>query len=133
MRPALVEEVEELEQLEVELFPDNCMNALTLSNELKHSKCWVVEDNARRIVGYVLARVDGDLVDVLRLGVRDGHRGTGLGGRLLRRAMREAPRAMLMVDKNNVPALKLYSSAGFQPVAEIASSWVMLAGPSART
>jgi ribosomal protein S18 acetylase RimI-like enzyme len=125
MRPALREDVEELEQLEVELFPDNCMNSLTLRNELKHSKCWVVESPERQVIGYVLARVDGDLVDVLRLGVSSRYQGSGLGGRLLERALQEAPRAMLMVAKSNKPALSLYSSAGFSPVGEVAGSWVM--------
>lgn len=133
MRPALAEEVEEIEQLEMELFPENCMNARTLANELKHGKCWVVEDDDRKVIGYVLARVDNDIVDILRLGVRSGHRCHGLGSRLLRRAMLEAPRAMLMVDKNNQPALRLYESYGFSVVGTVTGSWVMTAGPSART
>ena len=125
MRQALPEDADELEKLEIELFPDNCLNAMSLRRELRHGKCWVMEDKAGGIVGYALVRCDEGLVDILRLGVSREYRRSGLGHRLLVRVMQEQPRAMLMVRKDNVPALKLYKNTGFEITGEMNDSWVM--------
>lgn len=126
MRQLLPEEVEELAALEAELFPENCFNENTLRGELKVSQCWVINDE-NKILGYMLARIDDQIIDILRLGVRSSHARQGIASRLLTRALQEAPKAMLMVKKGNVPALKLYLSFGFKVVAhtEHEDSWVM--------
>ena len=127
MRRLLPDEVEELAALEAELFPDNCFNENTLRRELKVSKCWV-ETRERELIGYVLARVEDDLVDILRLGVRSRHTRQGVATRLLLRASSEAPRAMLTVKKDNVPAVSLYFAYGFRIVAHLEDegAWMML-------
>jgi GNAT superfamily N-acetyltransferase len=65
--------------------------------------------------GYV-----ADGVPELSLNVAPGHRGQGLGGRLLRRALDEARRrgiggVSLSVEATN-PAVHLYRAVGFRPV-----------------
>ena len=120
MRRALPDDVELLERLEAELFPDNCMNARSLAIELEHGVCFLEEEAA-----YLLARVDGDLVDILRVGVLGPYRKIGVGSRLLTVALKLAPRAMLMARKDNVGALRLYHSFGFHIVGEYDDSWVM--------
>lgn len=125
MRKALPEDVDELASLEGELFPDNCFNERTMSNELKVSRCWV-EERGERIIGYVLVRVDDGMADILRLGVLPGHHRQGVATRLLTVALREAPATMLTVRKYNDPALSLYFGFGFRIMGELEESWVMV-------
>lgn len=127
MIPLQVHSAAELEGLEAAIFPEDCLNQLALRVELERGFGWMEVDGLDA-TGYVLARRDGDLVDILRLGVLPHARGQGLGRRLLETVLVEAPRAMLTVKKWNVPAMKLYRSAGFKVVGDLAShmSWVML-------
>jgi ribosomal protein S18 acetylase RimI-like enzyme len=124
MRRALPEDVEELERLEATLFPDNCMNARTLAIELKHGVC-ILERNDEGIGAYLLARIDGDLVDIMRVGVLEHYRRAGIASRMLTMALKLAPKAMLMVRKDNMGAIRLYHSFGFQITGEFEESWVM--------
>lgn len=125
MRRALPEDADELAVLEGKLFPDNCFNERTLSNELKISRCWV-EERGGKLIGYAIVRVDGAMADILRLGVLPGHHRQGVASRLLTVAMREAPSSMLTVRKDNEPALSLYFSFGFRIMGETQESWVMI-------
>ena len=61
-----------------------------------------------------------DDVPELSLCVWSGHRGQGVGGELLRRALEEArrrglARVSLSVEAGN-PSVRLYRAAGFRPV-----------------
>lgn len=125
MRRALPEDVEELALLEAELFPENCFNAYTISQELKFSRCWVIEAGGK-LAGYLLARVDGDLVDILRVGIREESRRQGLAYRLMVKALSLAPRATLMVAKRNAPAMSLYKDLGFKISGALHESWLMV-------
>ena len=127
MRHALPEDMEELAELEAELFPDNCFNSYTLRHELKFSRCWVVEAE-HKLAAYILARVDGDLVDIIRVGVREEHRRQGLAYRLMMKALSLAPKAALMVVKTNRPALRLYQDLGFKISGDLRGSWLMVRG-----
>ncbi len=126
MRVALPEDVEELAELEAELFPDNCFNEHTLRYELQSSRGWVEESDGR-LLGYVLVRTESGLVDILRLGVRSEHHRQGIASRLLARAVQEAPKAMLTVKKDNAAALSLYFSFGFRITAHLDddNAWLM--------
>lgn len=130
MRLADPSDLQRLEFLENELFPDNSLNARSLLGELSAGKCWVVE-RQRKIVGYTLVRVVGELVDILRVGVLPTHQGQGIGRELVKKAMAEAPTAMLSVRKVNTGAIRLYQSLGFHVTGELmnglAPSWVMRA------
>lgn len=71
------------------------------------------------IVAYCAFRVVVDELHVHNLAVHPGHRGRGLGRRLLVLAMdfaarRGARAALLEVRQSNWPALQLYRSLGFQ-------------------
>lgn len=127
MRRLLKEEVEELAQLEEELFPDNCFNEVTLRKQLKSASCWV-ETRDQKFIGYVIAQVDGNMVDILRIGVLPSHQRTGVGSRLLFRALMEAPKAMLTVKKDNASALRLYFSYGFEIAGHLEEeeAWMMV-------
>ncbi len=126
MRRALPEDAEEIAELEMGLFPDTCFNSCTLKRIFEHSPCWVVDNGDDELKGYLLAQVEGDLIDILRVAVREEYRGRSLGFRLMIRAMVLAPRAALMVRKDNKPALRLYFNLGFQIAGEFEDSWMML-------
>lgn len=125
MRRALPEDVEELAELEARLFLENCFNAYTLRQELRFSRCWVIEAGGQ-LAGYLLARMDGDLVDILRVGVREESRRQGLAYRLMLKALSLAPRATLMVKKGNMPAMSLYKELGFKITGTLHESWLMV-------
>ena len=124
MRRALPEDAAEIAELEMKMFPENCFNEYTVRGEVEHSPCYVIDDGGLK--AYLIARVDGDLVDILRIAVKEGHQGQALGFRLVTRALSLAPRATLMVRKDNERALKLYFSLGFQIAGEFEQSWMML-------
>lgn len=120
-----------LAYMEAVLFPDNCFNELTLQKELKVGRCWIVERRGL-VVAYLLARVEGNLLDIMRIGVMLAFQGRGIGTQLIEMAMTQAPKIVLCVRKNNEGALRLYHRLGFQIVGVIeepkdAPSWVLQA------
>lgn len=134
MRLAEPTDCERLEYLEYKLFPDNGFNAHTLKGELTIGRCWVIE-RRNKIVGYLLARIDGDLIDIMRVGVLPEFQGKGIGTKLVRVAMTQAPKSMLCVRKENKRALKLYRRLGFSIIGETTElpSWVMATSVESQT
>ena len=128
MRLAEPTDCARLEYLENVLFPDNSFNEYTLVNELLLGRCWVVERRGK-IVAYLLARIDGELIDIMRVGVLPEFQEKGIGTQMLHAALTQAPEAMLCVRKKNKRALKLYRRLGFTIVGETPNrdlpSWVM--------
>jgi len=117
--PCLLEQIEDIEN---ELF-DNSWNAGTLEREFaEDGQLWVAGDP---VEGYLLARTEEGLTDILRLGVKGACQGKGVGTQLLRCALRAFPRVMLSVRKNNQRAIRLYDRHGFKVLSDLGSSWVM--------
>jgi ribosomal protein S18 acetylase RimI-like enzyme len=110
------------------LFPDNAFNAYTLECEMKIGRCWVVERRTK-VVAYLLARQDGSLLDVMRVGVMPEFQGKGIGTMLMEMVLTQASEVILSVRKDNTSAVKLYRKLGFSIIGEIgdAASWVMRA------
>jgi len=123
IRPACPLDIDALFILESELFP-NSMNERMLHHELIRGRGWVSGDP---IDGYILVRMDGDLIDITRLGVRATASGHGIGRKLLEVALEGVPDALLTVQKNNLRAMTLYKKAGFEIVGHLAGAgaWVM--------
>ncbi len=128
MRQAEPTDCSRLEYIEGILFPENNFNATTLLGEITIGRCWVIERRSK-IVAYLLARINGNLIDVMRVGVLPEFQGRGIGTKLLKTAMTQAPESMLCVRKKNKRAVKLYRKLGFRIVGETPSrdmpSWVM--------
>ena len=79
-------------------------------------------DPERGILGYCVLETAADELHVHNLAVRPEYRGGGLGRRLLAIALtigerRGARVALLEVRASNQPAIELYRSMGFAPVA----------------
>lgn len=75
------------------------------------------------IGGFVLARAAAGESEILTIGVYERHQRKALGWRLMRAAIREAEARgadsmFLEVDENNVRALALYRTLGFQRIGE---------------
>jgi [ribosomal protein S18]-alanine N-acetyltransferase len=128
MRRATLKDLPALVDLETQLFPGNNMNETTLQNELELGECWLATDVAdTEIWGYCLVRRDGELLDLLRLGVLPNKRGMGVGSDLLNQVISGDDPVMLTVKKDNELAMKLYFRHGFHIVGHLASDagWVM--------
>jgi ribosomal protein S18 acetylase RimI-like enzyme len=126
MRQANHSDIAAIVELEYQLFPENNFNEVTVENELDVGVGWV-EYEKDRLIGYLLARQDGELLDVIRLGVRIGYRRMGVGTKLLEESLKITRAVMLCVDKHNVTALKLYFRHSFRIVGVLADhgGWVM--------
>lgn len=131
MREATPDDAELLEELENEIFEDG-LNALSLRGEVERGRAWIEEVDGEA-AGYLLARIDDDLIDIIRLGVRLTYRGRGVASRLLHCALVQVPRAVLTVKKDNESAIALYSKFDFRIVGETSGRWVMLRCKTFRT
>jgi ribosomal protein S18 acetylase RimI-like enzyme len=120
IRPGTPEDRADLGALEVELFgtgawsPDDLLGVTGADRWVR-----VTTDQAGRLAGYVVTTKAGDVVDLLRIGVRTDHQGRGLGGILLAAALDAAAelpgaeRMMLEVSEANAAATALYLGHGF--------------------
>lgn len=123
IRPATSEDAERLAELEIALFPDNCINERTIRRQIEEGECWVV---GNPVVGFILTKKNG-CIDILRLGVLPEARNKGIGAKLLRKILRNQEEIILTVLKSNENAIRLYKRYGFIIVGCInsANSWVM--------
>lgn len=124
-RAATLDDVIAICGLEAELFPDNCFNEVTLSNELVQGISWVLYIG-KVLAGYVIMQSDGVLNDIIRLGVAKSFQGRGIGSQLLKLALekKEGP-VILTVKDHNWQALRLYKKNGFELVGHLGEGWVM--------
>lgn len=126
-RAATAEDAVPISNLDDEVFPDEGMSEMAIARELAAGRATVAEGPGG-LVGYVLFR-PGEVGDVLRIAVRAGCRGRGIGLALLLGALgaMSGP-VILTVRKSNVGALRLYRRLDLRAVAEIETSWVMRRG-----
>ncbi|HWG59603.1 MAG TPA: ribosomal protein S18-alanine N-acetyltransferase [Candidatus Acidoferrales bacterium] len=78
---------------------------------------WIAEDDGR-VVGFIVARLAAQEIEILNLAVRPASRRQGVGTELLNAALQwgrasGAERAILDVRASNRPALRLYERHGF--------------------
>lgn len=118
------DDVARLCELELLLFPGNSLSVLQMERELGRSACLVI---GRPVKAYALIGWDGELLDLLRLGVHPDHQGRGLGKRLLRAVLAVKRPMVLTVKKDNHRALRLYEEYGFEVVGHFseARAWVL--------
>jgi [ribosomal protein S18]-alanine N-acetyltransferase len=126
LRLAKRADAQDICDLDLELFPENCFNEGTLGREIEQGPCWVIYEGDT-LAGYALCKLSGTLVDILRLGVREEYRQHGFGTLLLRQAMAVSGHIMLCVKVENDPALRLYQKHGFEIVGVLPQydTWVM--------
>lgn len=107
--------------LERELFGSQAWSAAALlgGQDGPQRSALVATDQSDTVVGYVVTTVAGEVIDLLRIGVRPDHQRRGLGGILLAAALDEATahpeaaRMLLEVEETNAAALALYHGHAF--------------------
>lgn len=119
IRQASFEDVDLIAGLEMLLFPDNCINEHSVSIELEAGFGYVVGEGQ----GYTLVRPDGNIWDIIRLGVHPNHQRMGHAQELLQRVIELADHQgkslILTVQKTNLAALHIYKKHGFEPIASM--------------
>jgi len=123
IRPGEPADAPALGALEVELFgvaawpPEDLLGGDGVDRWVR-----VTTDHEGALAGYVVTTTQGEVVDLLRIGVRPDHQRRGLGGILLvatlddARARPGTARVMLEVSEANDAATALYLGHGFEVV-----------------
>lgn len=126
-RPAVPADVPVLAELESDLFGAEAWSAEALLAQLDTPgrRVTVLSPGSSgapdEVVGYVVTRLAGDVVDLERIGVAPGHQRRGLARTLVERALADATtdgadRMLLEVSAVNREALGLYAAAGFTQI-----------------
>lgn len=125
LRPATLEDVEEIAVAELELFPDEAWTVFQLAAEIEHpDRRYVVAAHgpaaAGELIGYAGIMLAGDIADVHTIGTRLEHR--GIGRALLAWCEEQAraggaERLLLEVREDNHRARAFYAAAGYREIA----------------
>ena len=117
-------DIEQLAQLERELFADDAWSQQTWWAELagRPRRDYVAEVEGAEVLGYAGLDHGGDVADVMTIAVAPSARGRGLGRRLLdeletRARAGRAASVMLEVRADNASAIGLYDRAGYTVVS----------------
>jgi [ribosomal protein S18]-alanine N-acetyltransferase len=117
IRPATLADLPALVALEHELFGDDAWNEALVRQEIEGpGRKFVVADD---LSGYAVTMTAGDIVDLLRIGVRPSARRTGIASRLLEELLVDtdgASRMLLEVSVSNAPALGFYVARQFSVI-----------------
>lgn len=109
IRPATLVDLPELTRLEAEIFGPDAWSEKSVREEIEGpGRRFLVTDD---LDGYVVTMTAGDIVDLLRIGVRREARRTGVATALLREALKEtegASRMLLEVSVRNEEAVPFY-------------------------
>ncbi|MDF5751470.1 ribosomal protein S18-alanine N-acetyltransferase [Spongiactinospora sp. TRM90649] len=111
-------------ELERDTFPSDAWSEAMLRAELAdqpRTRHYVVAELDDEIIGYAGLAAAGDQADVQTIAVTAAHRGTGVGGALLRELMKEALRrgaaaVFLEVRADNPQARAVYQRFGFEDI-----------------
>ena len=123
LRPLTPGDVVTVAGLECAIFGESAWSAEMVREELTGPGRWYVgvDDEDGHLVAYAGTWFDGDVVQVMTLGVAQAARRRGLGAVLLAalvgHAREEGAEAVLLeVRVDNEPAIELYTRAGFVPL-----------------
>jgi [ribosomal protein S18]-alanine N-acetyltransferase len=125
LRPMETSDLPGILALEPLLFPDDQWSEQSFRDELGQvpdSRWYVVAERDAVLVGYAGIMFGVDQADILTLAVAPEHQDSGVGralldALLLEAAGRRVAEVLLEVRADNVPALRLYKSAGFEQIA----------------
>ena len=124
LRPAVLEDVEEIAFAELELFPDEAWNVFQLAEEIAHPtrRYVIAADGAGArgaLIGYAGIMLAGDIADLHTIGTRS--EGQGIGRALLAWCEEQARRGgaermLLEVREDNTRARAVYTAAGYREI-----------------
>ncbi len=117
IRPAALADLPALAALELELFGADAWSESLIRQEIEGpGRKFVVTDD---LSGYGVTMTAGDIVDLLRIGVRPDARRAGIASRLLDELLVDtegASRMLLEVSVSNAPALGFYVARQFSVI-----------------
>lgn len=116
LRPATADDVAAVHALEQELFGADAWSSGAVREELTGPRRTALVACDPDVVGYVVTREAGDVVDLQRIAVHPARRRHGLARRLLTEAAC-AERMLLEVSATNTAALAFYAGEGFAEIA----------------
>ncbi|MEE1618263.1 GNAT family N-acetyltransferase [Brachybacterium sp. J153] len=124
LRPATLEDVEEIAFAELELFPEEAWNVFQVAAEIEHpDRRYVIaaagEEAERGLIGYAGIMLAGDTADLHTIGTR--RPGEGIGRALLGWCEEQArsggaARLLLEVREDNDRARAFYTTAGYEEI-----------------
>ncbi|MGP9746067.1 GNAT family N-acetyltransferase [Brachybacterium sp. AOP29-B2-41] len=124
LRPANIEDVEEIAFAELELFPDEAWNVFQLAAEIEHpDRRYVIAAAGPKgngeLLGYAGIMLAGDIADLHTIGTR--REGAGIGRALLNWCQEQAQeggaeRMLLEVREDNTRARAFYAAAGYREI-----------------
>jgi ribosomal-protein-alanine N-acetyltransferase len=123
LRPLALADVAAIVALERDLFEASAWSEAMICEELVgFGRYYVATDDDAGLAGYAGSWFDGDVAQVMTIGVAWRAQGRGLGRALLRglidRARSDGAEAVLLeVRVDNEPAIALYRSEGFEVLA----------------
>jgi ribosomal protein S18 acetylase RimI-like enzyme len=113
LRQALDRDIPGILRLEGMLF-SNSMSEEMIVRELQVGQGFVLEAATENpVLGYILVRDDGYLLDITRLAVDPQQQRSGVGTELLRHVLAKNRTTVLTVKKSNHRAFQLYTKHGF--------------------
>jgi ribosomal protein S18 acetylase RimI-like enzyme len=120
IRTATLGDAEDLLALERELFGADAWSELSVHEELVGpGRRFVVSTSGERIDGYAVTMTAGDIVDLLRIGVRRDLRRHGVASTLLDAVLEDtddASRMLLEVSVANTEAVSFYVARQFSVI-----------------
>lgn len=120
LRPATLDDAEEIAFAELELFPDEAWTVFQLAGEIGHpSRRYVVAVGGGALLGYGGIMLAGDTADLHTIGTR--RPGIGIGRALLdwcEQAARDGGAASMLLEvrQDNDRARAFYAAAGYTEV-----------------
>jgi ribosomal protein S18 acetylase RimI-like enzyme len=131
IRAAKVEDSVTLAQLDLEVFPETAFNEKTIEHLILENTSYVAHDLvSEEVQGFLLAKRENNLLDVLKLCVVDKYRRNGIGRALLNAALLTPGDCILTVNRSNEAAMNLYCSKGFKVVGQLQSGNLVLRSTS---
>ena len=114
LRPATAADVDALAALEADLFDADAWTPASVEAEVTAGRVLVADDAG--LSGYVVTLAAGDVLDLMRIAVRQDRRRHGLAHALLEAASTDR-RMLLEVSERNAGAIAFYAAEGFTEIA----------------
>ena len=135
IRFATSKDIAEVISINFKTLPEHYSNSFFMELLLDSPETFVVAENNNKIIGYIMCRIEYGFSVIKKMSLaRKGHvvsfavleeyRGKGIGKKLVEQSIegmkiRKCNESYLEVRTDNIPAIKLYESLGFDRIATL--------------
>ena len=135
IRFATSRDIAEIISINFKTLPEHYSNSFFMELLLDSPETFVVAENNNKIIGYIMCRIEYGFSVLKKMSLaRKGHvvsfavleeyRGKGIGKKLVEQSIegmkiRKCNESYLEVRTDNIPAIKLYESLGFDRIATL--------------